>query len=144
MFKKERCDLCGDCLAKCQWIDCETDQAVNWMTAMMEKEHTPEKEHFIDELFALCGVTRVERVFDRENAKCCASVKLMLNIGDPTPDVKENVLDAKNAGADAMVCLCPMCMHSLDNVATQNHLPQIFLGDIARMALGEIHSPAIT
>jgi Fe-S oxidoreductase len=332
MFKKEQCDLCGDCLVKCQWIDCEKDQAVNWMTAMMEKEHTPvidqcitcyacneicpqnanpfdliaelqekfervskeiidmtevkftfsgvlkesayadrimstcvfgktdghlisgeiydlpkiggkpyfcwillshmgaesiqkkharefvdrlaatgakeivcfhddcyamlaaiapeygidvpfkaihlseylveylqnkkdrltplninaayqrpcasrytpEKEHFIDELIELCGVTRVKRVFDRENAKCCASVKLMLNIGDPTPDVIENVMDAKNAGAEAMVCLCPMCMHSLNSSATKNNLPLIFLGDIARMALGEIQPPALT
>jgi Fe-S oxidoreductase len=106
--------------------------------------YTPEKEHFIDELFEMCGVTRVERVFDRENAKCCASVKLMLNVGDPTPDVIENVQDAKNAGADAMVCLCPMCMHSLTNAAAENSLPLIFLGDIARMALGEIHPPALT
>lgn len=103
--------------------------------------HTPEKEHFIDELFDLCGVTRVERTFDRENAKCCAAVKLLLNAGDPKPDVAENVLDAKTAGADAIVCLCPMCMHSLETEAKENHLPVIFLGDLARMTLGEIQRP---
>lgn len=105
--------------------------------------HTPEKEHFIDELFDLCGVTRVERTFDRENAKCCAAVKLLLNIGDPGPDVVENVLDAKNAGAEAIVCLCPMCIRSLENPAKEKNLPLIFLGDLVRMALGEIPLPVL-
>ncbi len=105
--------------------------------------HTPEKEHFIDELFDLCGVTRVERTFDRENAKCCAAVKLLLNIGDPGPDVIENVADAKDAGAEAIVCLCPMCIRSLENPAKEKNLPLIFLGDLARMALGEIPLPAL-
>ena len=103
--------------------------------------HTPEKEHFIDELFNLCGATRVDRTYDRENALCCASVKLMLGQGDPRPDVERNVMDAKNAGARAMACLCPMCMHSMAGVAEENNLPVIFLGDLARMALGEIPPP---
>jgi Fe-S oxidoreductase len=106
--------------------------------------HTPEKEHFIDQLFALCGVTRVERTFDRENAKCCAAVKLLLDAGDPGPDVAENIMDAVTAGAAAIVCLCPMCMHSLEAAAGENQLPVIFLGDIARMALGEIPVPALS
>ena len=41
MFKNKHCDLCGDCLVKCQWIDCDIDQAVEWMTAMMEGKLTP-------------------------------------------------------------------------------------------------------
>lgn len=106
--------------------------------------HTPEKEHFIDKLFDLCGVTRVERTYDRENAKCCAAVKLLLNAGDPKPDVEENIRDAKDAGAGAIVCLCPMCMHSLENAAAKKNLPIIFLGDLARMALGEIQLPVLS
>ena len=100
--------------------------------------HTPEKEHFIDELLSLCGAKRVDRVYDRENALCCAGVKMMLDMGDPRPDMQRNVRDAKAAGAAAMVCLCPVCMHSLKDVAAENDLPLIFLGDLARMALGEI------
>ncbi len=99
--------------------------------------HTPEKEHYIDELFALCGVRRVEREYDRENALCCAGVKLMLDKGDPTPDMEKNIEDAVAAGAEAVVCLCPMCMHSLGGAAAAKGLPLIFLGDVARMALGE-------
>lgn len=103
--------------------------------------HTPEKEHFIDELFELVGVRRVERDFDRKRALCCAGIKMMLGRGDPRPDQEKNILDAKNAGARAMVCLCPMCMHSLAVVAKEHDLPLIFIGDLARMALGEIAPP---
>jgi Fe-S oxidoreductase len=103
--------------------------------------HTPEKEHFIDELFGLVGVKRVDRTYDRENSLCCAGIKLMLGNGDPAPDQEKNVLDAKNNGARAIVCLCPMCIHSLSGNAGKNDIPLIFIGDIARMALGEIALP---
>jgi Fe-S oxidoreductase len=102
---------------------------------------TPEKEHFIDELFDLVGARRVERAFDREKALCCAGIKMMLGKGDPRPDQEKNILDAKNAGARALVCLCPMCIHSLAAVAQEHDLPLIFIGDLARMAIGEIPPP---
>ncbi len=47
--------------------------------------HTPEKEHFVDDLFELAGVRRVRRAYDRENALCCANIKLLLGNGDPRP-----------------------------------------------------------
>jgi Fe-S oxidoreductase len=102
---------------------------------------TPEKERFIDELFALAGARRVERAFDREHALCCAGIKMLLGQGDPRPDQEKNIRDAKAAGADAMVCLCPMCMHSLAGVAGELQMPLVFLGDIARMAIGEMAPP---
>ncbi len=105
--------------------------------------HTPEKEHFVDELFELAGVRRVPRAYDRENALCCANIKLLLGNGDPKPDQEKNILDAKQSGAQAMVCLCPMCLDGLAAVAGAHQLPLIFLGDIARMALGEIGLPAL-
>ncbi|MFH1092009.1 MAG: (Fe-S)-binding protein [Pseudomonadota bacterium] len=103
---------------------------------------TPEKEHFIDELFELCGTRRVERQYDRENAMCCAGVKLLLGRGDPKPDQERNLADARKAGAKAVVCLCPMCIHTLSGAAKEIGLPLIFLGDLARMALGELEPPA--
>ncbi|MEW6443778.1 MAG: (Fe-S)-binding protein [bacterium] len=103
--------------------------------------HTPEKEPFIDELFDLAGVRRAERQYDRREALCCGGAKPFLGLGDPKPDQEKNILDAKRAGARALVCLCPMCMQSLKGVAAAHDLPLIFLGDIARMALGEIPPP---
>lgn len=104
--------------------------------------HTPEKEHFIDELFDLIGVKRVVRKYDRERAFCCAGIKLLLGNGDPRPDQERNILDAKEHGAQAMVCLCPMCVQTLAWAAAEHEMPMIFLGDLARMALGEI--PALS
>lgn len=100
--------------------------------------YTPEKEHFVDELFELAGVKRVTRTYDRENAMCCASIKLLLGNGDPRQDQERNITDAREAGAQAMACLCPMCMDNLAATAGALQMPLIFLGDIARMALGEI------
>jgi Fe-S oxidoreductase len=105
--------------------------------------HTPEKEHFVDELFDLAGVRRVSRAYDREDALCCASIKLLLGNGDPGPDQEKNITDAKKSGARAIVCLCPGCQDSLAAVAGAQGLPTIFLGDIARMALGEIDPPPL-
>ncbi len=104
-------------------------------------KQTPDKEHFIDEVFELTGVKRVERNFDRKNGLCCGGTKLMLGIGDPKPDQEKNILDAKNNGAQALVCLCPVCIHSLTGTAVEHDLPVVFLSDIARMALGEIPKP---
>ena len=105
--------------------------------------HTPANEHFIDEMFELVGARRVRRTYDREKAMCCASIKLLLGNGDPEPDQEKNLLDAKKSGAKAMVCLCPMCMDNLSEAAHKHGIPLIFLGDIARMALGEIEVPAM-
>lgn len=100
--------------------------------------HTPEKEGYIDELFSLAGVERVEREYDRDKALCCANVKLLLGQGDPEPDKRKNVMDALNHKADLLVCLCPMCIQALSDTARPLGLPVVFLGDIARMAMGEI------
>lgn len=104
--------------------------------------HTPDKEHFIDELFELVGVRRVERRYDRKHALCCAGAKFFLGMGDPKPDQDKNILDAEDAGAKGVVCLCPMCIKSLAGVAAERRMPLIFLGDLARMALGEMEPPA--
>jgi Fe-S oxidoreductase len=102
---------------------------------------TPEKEHFIDELFELVGVNRVNRVYDRKNALCCGGTKMMIIGEDPKPDQEKNFDDALNAGAGAMVCLCPVCLHSFSATAAERQFPLIFIGDLARMALGEIEVP---
>jgi Fe-S oxidoreductase len=105
--------------------------------------HTLEKEHFLDELFELAGARRVPRTYDRESAMCCANIKLLLGNGDPRPDQEKNVIDVMESGAQAMVCLCPMCLDGLAAAAGAHRVPLIFLGDIARMALGEISLPPL-
>lgn len=101
---------------------------------------TPEKEHFVDEFFELIGVKRVQREFDRDKALCCGGTKMMLTGENPKPDQERNFDDAIQAGAKAMVCLCPMCMHSFSTISAEKQLPLLFISDLARMALGEIES----
>jgi len=100
--------------------------------------YTPDKEPMIDEVFRLTGVERVQRMFDRKNALCCSSVKLLYNMGDTTPDMEKNILDAKGSGAEAIVFFCPVCKNMMESVAQKHELPLIFLGDIVRMAMGEL------
>jgi len=102
---------------------------------------TPEKEAHLDRLFALAGVHRVERVYDRENGMCCGGAARLLGTGEPAVNQKKNISDALDSGARAMVCLCPMCMEQLGPTAGEMGLPLVFLGDIARIALGEIEAP---
>lgn len=102
---------------------------------------TPEKEPFIDRLFGLIGVNRVQRRYDRENGMCCGGAAFMLDIGDPSTNRQKNLDDALSHGAKAMVCLCPMCIEQLTPDAQKKNLPLIFISDIARMALGEIEMP---
>jgi len=41
MFKPDLCNLCGDCLVECQWIDIERDQAIASLKAMIDGKETP-------------------------------------------------------------------------------------------------------
>ena len=41
MFKKDVCDLCGDCLVECQWMEVERGQAEEWMKKMIDGKLTP-------------------------------------------------------------------------------------------------------
>ncbi len=131
-------------LVECLKNQRDTIRPVNMKIAYQRpcaSRHTPEKEVFVDELFEVAGAERVWRDYDREKALCCAGVKMLQGKGDIRSAQEENVRDALEAGAEAMVCLCPMCMHSLSGVAADLNMPLVFIGDIARMALGEIEPP---
>jgi Fe-S oxidoreductase len=103
--------------------------------------HAPDAERYIDELFELTGVNRIRRRYDRENALCCTSVRALYGKGNDRADREKNVLDAQEAGARAIVYFCPVCKDMLSDVAAERSLPLIFLGDLARAALGEIGLP---
>lgn len=103
--------------------------------------YTQEMEGAIDELFSLTGAERVKRTYDRERALCCTSVTLMYNRGDAAAEREKNVLDAREAGARLLVYFCPVCRNMLAGPAARHGLPLVFLGDLARMAIGEMPVP---
>lgn len=102
---------------------------------------TPGKEKFIDELFGLLGIKRVKRRYDRQSALCCGGPKLLLGKGSPKSEQEKNIKDALEHGARALVCLCPMCLHTLAGTASELSMPLVFISDLIRIALGEIPPP---
>jgi len=100
---------------------------------------TPWKEPLLDEIFTLIGVERVDRRYDRENAMCCGQdMGGIQKRGDKFPDYKQdNIKDARQAGAEAMVYLCPMCLDALGRPAHENGLANYMISDLCRLAIGE-------
>lgn len=103
----------------------------------------PEKDALLDEIFELVGVTRVARKFDRENAVCCGeNPGGALAARAPLIDLrKDNIEDAKKAGATAMAFLCPVCLSAMGQDARDGGLETCFIVDLCKMALGEIPAP---
>ena len=90
------------------------------------------KDKILDELFELLGVERVDRKYDRKGALCCTAV-----ISPNDKYWKMNITDAKKAGAEAMVFLCPICCLYLRSKAQAEGLEPYFLSNLVREALGE-------
>lgn len=102
--------------------------------------YTFEKDGMLDELFDLIGVTRVERKFDRADSLCCGGA--MAAMVDVPKEVlngwrMKNIMDAKDADAEAMIFLCPMCALGLRNRSMAEGLEPYMLSNLVRLALGE-------
>ena len=100
--------------------------------------YSGEIEPILDEVFNLIGVERVARKYDRESAQCCGGLFSRIYPDKIKPLMKENISDALNAKAQAMVFLCPLCMGALATPAGENGLKPVFITQLVRMALGEI------
>ena len=90
------------------------------------------KDKILDELFELLSVERVDREYDRERALCCTAV-----ISPNDKYWKMNIADAKKAGVEAMVFLCPVCCLYLRSKAQAEGMEPYFLTNLVREALGE-------
>lgn len=100
--------------------------------------YTGEMDPILDETFELIGVERVARKYDRESALCCGSLFSRVDPERIRPFMAKNVVDASEAGAEAMVFLCPLCMGALAKPASEKGLKPVFITQLARMALGEL------
>ena len=99
--------------------------------------YTGEMDPVLDEAFELLGVERVARKYDRESALCCGSLFSRIDPERIKPTMAKNIQDALEAGAEAMVFLCPVCMRTLAKPALEQGLKPVFITQLARMALGE-------
>ncbi len=99
---------------------------------------TPEKDHYLDKIFALIGVERVKREYDGENPLCCGAVFRAQGRGDLADDVQaRNIGDMVQSGAGACVFNCPMCYMTLSGAVAQKGIRPILISDLCRLALGE-------
>jgi len=105
--------------------------------------YTPEKDYLLDEIFDLIGLERVKRQYDGINAICCGvevagpGLKLFPRGENFEPFREENVKDAEDHGAEAMIYLCPMCFATLNKKVRESGMKNYMISDICRLALGE-------
>jgi heterodisulfide reductase subunit B len=97
----------------------------------------PEYEDFLDEVFELVGVERPNREYERLNAVCCTAPLIYVNRELAVDIQKRNFEDAIACGADAIITSCPLCQRVLTRPSLQFNLPNIFITDLCRIALGE-------
>lgn len=101
----------------------------------------PEIEHILDDLFELIEVERLKRKYDKEEALCCMGVLERINPERAKRFQDMNLSDAVNAGAEAIVFLCPFCQMFLGKQAEERGLKPISITELCRMALGEMPFP---
>ena len=101
----------------------------------------PEQDVWLSELFDRIGVQRVQREFEGKNALCCSGPIIRSNKALAVKMQEDNVKDAIDAGAEALITICPMCDWVLRRPTSQLGLPKIFITDLCRMAIGELAWP---
>ncbi|MBU2550484.1 MAG: (Fe-S)-binding protein [Proteobacteria bacterium] len=100
--------------------------------------YTPEKDPFVDRLFELIGAPKPARSYEGENAFCCGGGIVPRDYELSNRIKHQNLKDARDAGAEIMVTLCPMCFMNLKKRAPQHGLALAPISDLCRAALGEI------
>ncbi len=97
--------------------------------------YTPAKEVYLDKIFHLLGVERAPRRYEGLQALCCGAPLMARDKARAAAVKQRNVEDARNASADAMVFLCPMCYLNLRKLVRDAGLEPVFITELARRAL---------
>ncbi len=100
--------------------------------------YTPEKDHYLDKIFQLVGVKRVEREYEGLNGLCCGA-PLMATDKEKAFEVKmRNINDARRNRAEAMIFLCPMCFLNLRKLCQENGMKPIFITELCDQSMRDI------
>lgn len=98
----------------------------------------PQVDHFVDDIFKLIGVTRLEREYDKDNALCCGALIFSSKGYDMGTDVqKRNLDDMVECGAEYCVFNCPACWDPLAAKVAKRGIKPIHMIDLCRLAIGE-------
>ena len=99
------------------------------------------QEVWLEEILSLIGVERPSRQYDKLNALCCSLPIINTNRKLAVEIQENNIRDALNCGAEAMVTICPFCDGVLRRPTSRLGLPKLFITDLCRIALGELAWP---
>jgi ferredoxin len=72
---------------------------------------------------------------------CCGGPAIAVNIELSMNIQNDNIKDAMDNRAEAMIMICPMCDYVMRGQTSKAGLPKIFITDLCRMALGEVSWP---
>jgi len=97
----------------------------------------PDRDSWVDELFDLIGVERVQRQYDRKNSLCCSVPIVDTQPARAAEIRKRNIEDARTNGAKQIVFLCPYCYDTLKKDAADAGLVPLMIMDLVRIAIGE-------
>ena len=101
--------------------------------------YTPNKDAYVDAIFDLIGATTPSRSFERLQSLCCGG-SIVIRDWEMSNRIKhQNLEDARAAGAEIMVTLCPMCFANLRKRAPEHNLVIMTISDLCRAALGELN-----
>lgn len=102
---------------------------------------SPETDHFVDDIFAIIGVERVPREYDRNTALCCAEIIRMGKGPAPADDIqKRNIDDMVKSQAEYCVFNCPACWDALADKVARRGIKPIHIIDLCKLAIGEAQS----
>ena len=96
-----------------------------------------EYEAYLDEVFQLIGAERPNRRYERLDAVCCTAPLIYTNRELAVDIQKRNFEDAISNGAAAIITSCPVCYRVFRRPSAEFNLPNIFITDLCRTALGE-------
>jgi Fe-S oxidoreductase len=101
----------------------------------------PQQNIWLNDIFDLIGVECVSRKYEGVNALCCGGPALFVN-GELAMNMQQdNIKDAMDNHAEAIITICPMCDTVMRDQTAKLGLPKIFITDLCRMALGEVSWP---
>ncbi|MBN1626553.1 MAG: (Fe-S)-binding protein [Deltaproteobacteria bacterium] len=102
---------------------------------------SPDKYLFVDKIFDLIGVHRVQRKYSGEKALCCgAAIMHQAREGrqELAARIKNmNLEDMAASGADVCVFNCPHCFETLAEEVEKRGIKPVFMSDLCRLAIGE-------
>lgn len=113
------------------------DRAVAYQRPCASR-YTPDKDSYVDKIFDLIGARKPSRSYERLQSLCCGG-SIVPRDWEMADRIKhQNLEDAKTAGAEIMVTLCPLCFANLRKRAPGHDLSVMAISDLCRAALGEV------